>query len=376
MSDSNLASLAQVAETSWGVLPASPVFAQKRFTKETMAYSKETVISGEIRADRQIPDVLQVGYTANGGYDFELSAGELNLLLQNTLFCTPLVVNLPAVSVTIVAGPKSITGATGVFSALLPLQRIRISGTGANDDIYTVVTVAGNGASFTVGEPVVAYTGTATFSSIVYRNGVVRNSLAMEVGLGASSFVQFSGMMVNTCKFTLEAKKIAVGSATFLGGAATSSPTSISAAAYTPATTSPILNCSSNVGRLFSNGVAFNTGIKMLTIDVNNSLRPQPAVGSAALFGVGVGQCKVSGSMQLYFKDLTFYNTFISHTPTSLSVVLSDSSDHGFSFTLPRIQIDTGKTDIPAVNTDIMLDVTFLATLDPVSGMTMQVTQV
>jgi len=134
------------------------------------------------------------------------------------------------------------------------------------------------------------------------------------------------------------------------------------------------MNCSSNVGRLWTNGAPFTTGVKMMTIEVQNMLRPQPAVSQLSLFGVGLGQFKVTGQLQLYFKDLTVYNEFISHTPTSLSAVLSDSTGGGISFTLPRIQLDTGKTDVPGVNTDLMEDFTYTATYDPVTGMTFQIT--
>lgn len=386
MSDSTTATLAQVAETSLGVLPASPVFSLKRYTKDTLNYLKETVVSGEIRGDRQIPDVLLTQFSAAGGYDFELSAADFSLLFQNSLFCTPLVQNIPAVSVTITASTRTIAATAGTFSGFLPMQRIRLSGTTVDDGIWTVATVAVNGASFTVLETSISsstgnvtlanYSGTATFAATIYRNGTVRNSMALELSPAPGFFVLFNGMMVNSLKVTLEAKKIAVGTVEFLGTGATAGTSSASTGgAYSGASTNPIMNCSSNVGRLWSNGVPFSTGVKMMTIEIQNNLRALPAVGQVNLFGIGLGQFKVSGQLQLYFKDLALFNQFIAHTPSSLSAVLSDTNGNGLSFTMPRIQLDTAKTDVPGVNADIMLDVSYAGTLDPVTGITLQVSQ-
>jgi len=375
MSDSNLATLAQIAETSWGVSPSSPVYTLKRFTKQTMNYAKETVISGEIRPDRQIPDVIQVGYSALGGYEFEVSALDIQLLLQNAMFCTPLVINLPAISV--VMGGNTITGSAGAFSAIVAQQRIRITLTTVNDGIWTVSSVSSNGASFTVAEgSLTSYTGTATFAATIFRNGIVRSSMAMELCPAPGNYINFTGMMVNTAKFTLEAKKIALGTVDFIGSIVSSgSSTKSTGGAYLPASTNPIMNCSSNVGRLWTNGAPFTTGIKMMTVEIQNMLRPQPQVGSLSLFGVGLGQFKVTGQLQLYFKDLTVYNEFIDHTPTSLSALLTDANGGGLSFTLPRVQFDTGKVDVPGVNTDIMEDFAYTATYDPVTGMTLQISE-
>lgn len=385
MSDSTTSTLAQVAETSLGVLPASPVFSLKRITKDTLNYLKETVVSGEIRADRQIPDVLLTQFSAAGGYDFELSAADFSLLFQNALFCTPTVQNIPAVSVTITASTRTIAATAGTFSGLLPMQRIRISGTTVDDGIWSVATVAVNGASFTVFETSISeptgnvtlanYSGTASFAATIYRNNVVRNSMAIEMSPAPGFFILYTGMMVNTLRLTLEAKRIAVGTVEFMGLGAVASTSSASAGAYSGASTNPIMNCSSNVGRLWTNGQPFTTGVKMMTIEISNNLRQQPAVGQVNLFGIGLGQFRVSGSLQLYFKDIAMYNQFIAHTPTALSTVLSDSNGNGLSFTMPRIQIETAKTDVPGVNADIMLDVTYAATLDPVTGMTFQISQ-
>ncbi|KQP61110.1 phage tail protein [Methylobacterium sp. Leaf108] len=64
---------AYVAETAFGVTPATPSFKLLRITGGSLRSSKGTVVSDEIQADRNIRDELMVSKDVTGSYDFELS---------------------------------------------------------------------------------------------------------------------------------------------------------------------------------------------------------------------------------------------------------------------------------------------------------------
>lgn len=81
MADSNLTALAYQAETSYGTPPATVALKKLRFTKETFDHDKMTVESQDIREDRQIEEVTEVGVEAKGGFEFELAVGEYDELL-------------------------------------------------------------------------------------------------------------------------------------------------------------------------------------------------------------------------------------------------------------------------------------------------------
>lgn len=85
MSDSNLTALAYQAETSYGILPGTVALQKLRFTKETFDHDKFTVESNDIREDRQIEEVTEVGVEAKGGFEFELSVGEYDALIAAAL---------------------------------------------------------------------------------------------------------------------------------------------------------------------------------------------------------------------------------------------------------------------------------------------------
>src|SRR5215471_428265 len=375
MSDANLAVLAQIAEQSWSVLPPSPKFRKSRFIKDTLNFGKETVVSAELRDDRQIPDILLVGFSSLGGYEFELSTQEFDLLIQNALFCTPTVLNLISMNVTCTASARTIVAAAGGFNNVLVGQRLMFTGTtnGLLDGLVVLVqSITSDKSGLTV-DSVPDYTGPAAFNSKTYRNGVVRNSMALEKNLTPTSFQLYSGCMNNTFKLTLEAKKIATGTCDFIGKGAKPSSTSASSGGYNPQTTNPVLNCSNNIGKISQGGAPVNTGIKMMTIELNNNLRPLAAIGQADLYGVGLGRCEVKGSMQMYFNDNAILSMFISHTKSSFGCVLTDGAGGAISIDIPSLQYDTGKTDVAGINTDVMIDTTYSAFRDKTLGYEIQI---
>lgn len=82
--DSNLVALAFARETTWGVL-AAPALKLLRMTKESFEHAKETETSSEIRPDRQRGESAEVGVSAKGGFDFELTVGDFDLFLESAL---------------------------------------------------------------------------------------------------------------------------------------------------------------------------------------------------------------------------------------------------------------------------------------------------
>ncbi len=77
--------IAYVAEASFGVTPATPTFAALRTTGGGVRTNKRTVVSDELRADRNVIDEVLVGLGAGGAYPFELSYGSLDPFLASAL---------------------------------------------------------------------------------------------------------------------------------------------------------------------------------------------------------------------------------------------------------------------------------------------------
>jgi hypothetical protein len=74
--EANRASLRYIKELTndWGTTPASGVTREMRITSSSILASKETAVSDEIRADRMIPSIAEVGASSGGEVNWELSA--------------------------------------------------------------------------------------------------------------------------------------------------------------------------------------------------------------------------------------------------------------------------------------------------------------
>jgi len=82
MANGSRHSMRYVAETSYGVTPATPAFKPIRHTGTTLALTKEALQSEEIRADRQIADFRHGARQTGGDINLELSYGSFDDLLE------------------------------------------------------------------------------------------------------------------------------------------------------------------------------------------------------------------------------------------------------------------------------------------------------
>lgn len=77
--------VAYVAETAFGVTPATPSFKTLRTTGGGMRTTKATATSAELNPDRNVRDEMLLGLDSAGAYNFELSYGSLDDLLEAAL---------------------------------------------------------------------------------------------------------------------------------------------------------------------------------------------------------------------------------------------------------------------------------------------------
>lgn len=78
MSDANRTAVGIVEEVTPGTTPATPLIENLRIKSHSLKYAKQTVISNELVADRQILDVIPVGFEAGGDVPMETSFGALD----------------------------------------------------------------------------------------------------------------------------------------------------------------------------------------------------------------------------------------------------------------------------------------------------------
>lgn len=85
MADGSRHNIHSIAEVTYGVTPATPTFATLRHTGTTLALSKNTIMSEELRADRQIQDYRHGTKQTGGDLSVEMSYGSFDQLLEAAL---------------------------------------------------------------------------------------------------------------------------------------------------------------------------------------------------------------------------------------------------------------------------------------------------
>ncbi len=103
MSDSARHSLFAILESVYGTTPATPAFDTVRHTGVTLGLSKTTIVSAELRADRQIADYRHGTRQIGGDISTELSYGSFDTLLEATLLGTWAAKFVPFVSTAVAA---------------------------------------------------------------------------------------------------------------------------------------------------------------------------------------------------------------------------------------------------------------------------------
>ena len=84
MADTNTTSLAIVAESTFGTTPSNG-FKFVRATGESLNFNINNTQSAEIRADRNVQDIIRTDASASGDINFELSFGAFDDLLEGLM---------------------------------------------------------------------------------------------------------------------------------------------------------------------------------------------------------------------------------------------------------------------------------------------------
>lgn len=380
MANGSRHSMAYVAEASYGVTPATPAFKSLRHTSTSLALSKETLESEELRQDRQVADVRHGAFQVGGDMGIELSYGAYDDLLQAALGGTWSTVKDSTVT-SLSAASGSFTRATGSF----------VTDGFAVGDVVTAsgFATAGNNGRFLV-TAVVALTLTVTplqgqtmgadvsaaGRQVIARAGVktgqTRRSFTVERNFADIAGVdkpyhRFTGVEVNGLELQIAANAMVKGSFTFFGQGMATATTAIAGSTYTASAANSPLD--SFTGALVEGGVAIAV-ITEMQLNLENGLEPRFVVGSKQSLQASIGRSKVSGTVTAYFENSLLLDKFINETESSLEFSLPDAQGNAYRIFLPRIKYTGGQPDVSGEG-PVTLSMPFVALLHAASAMTM-----
>ena len=287
----------------------------------------------------------------------------------------------------------------GVSKPLAPGHFIRIlgsdAGVAATNDVFIEITTVAAG-TLVLDVPADWQTDPGTGDDVLVFFADVLANPSSPVALSARQFQVersfndhspisrelFLQMGVNTLSMDLAPQSIATGTVGFFGttararndGDITELYTS-GLPTYNPAPAFDVYNTSSNVGRLARGGNKVGQGgincVLNASVEINNNMRRQNAVGVFGACGIGLGEFGVSGALETYFSDLTLYNDVLNGTETSLDFVMVGNDGRALLTHVPRIKFTQGAPQVPGKNADVVLPLAYQGLIDPVLGYTL-----
>jgi len=86
--DGSTVRLADVSEVTIGTIPATPAFQVMRYRTASVRIAKQTDISDEVRPDRNVPDIADVGRSVSGNIETRFSYGTYDAWLERLMAST------------------------------------------------------------------------------------------------------------------------------------------------------------------------------------------------------------------------------------------------------------------------------------------------
>jgi hypothetical protein len=381
LASSGRAQLAYIKESVYGTTPGAGNGRFLRQTGESLNFDLSKEDSKELRSDRQTSGATTVDAGVSGGFNFHVQYAEYDQLIEGALQNTYTVFGTNGVSAT-----ATITFATGTLTASVAtagssdwstLQRgqwfrVNAPGNAANDGkFYRVHSTTPPTTTVITLDPSTPATAAAavancTIATSRVSNGTTLMSFTMEKSFtDVTQFFTYRGCGVNKMSLNFASGAIADGSFDFMGKDAIRGAVTALPGATAASQTYEIQNGVRGIGHLWENGAPItSTSIKSMTMELNNNLRGQKALGTLGNIGLGVGDFDVSGTMEAYFADGTQFDRFLNDTYTSITVGIKDTSNNGYVFQLPRVLLMGAKVVAGGKNQDIMATFDYMAFAD------------
>jgi len=306
MSNGSLHSLYAVKETVYGQTPTDPALQTVRITGTTLALSKESLQSAEIRGDRQIADFRLGANQVGGEIQYELSCKSFDDLLQGAL----------------------LSGAWKVASGVTPAaEEIKC---GMERQSFTFIRHYG------------------------------------DLGANSKPYHVFTGCEISAFQLTVTANAIVTATFTVFGQGLTPETdlTVMGVPTYpTASTTAPL---DSFTGELKEAGTVIAV-ITEISLNLQNGIEARFVVGQKNSVRPSLGRSNLTGQITAYFEDTRLFEKFLNEESSSIEFELPDGAGNKMSFVIPRVKY-TGAPPNVSGEGPITLAIPFQATLDPVSG--------
>ena len=186
-------------------------------------------------------------------------------------------------------------------------------------------------------------------------------------------------MRIANLSMTVRPGSIVTGSVTF-EGKSQASTTATGAGTPSAANNNTIANAIDHIEGVYIGatsttprfGLTSSALVTEITWQIDNQLRAQHAVGTAAAVGVGVGIARVTGTLSFYLENVTELAKYLAGTASSLAFRINDGTDI-YIFSFPQILFTGGGDPVTGASADGIVTLNWSAQQDSVNGIAMQV---
>jgi len=309
MSESNQTRLSYLKETvAWNTPEATLEMQALRITGESLIHNIDNITSAEIRSDRNVAALIQASRYSGGGFNFELSHGSFDDILEAAFFSAWQTNSLK----------------NGTTRTSFTMERAHLD----KNQYFLFTGMVPN-----------------TFNLTVSAGAIVTGSFDFMGGFPSDDSVGY-GLKQTTYEES-----------------SSGTPTAA-------LTTSPY-NGIGNVGTIKEGDVALSgVYLSEISLSLANNLRSLPALGQDTPIDITAGKFDVTGSITAYFEDESLYDKFMHGTATSLEFTLTDAASNTMQFIIPSIKYESDTANASGQDTDIMETLNFRAIYDSVSACT------
>lgn len=378
LASSSLVNVRAVKEVTFGVTPGAGNPTTLRVTSEGLSYDLTKKASDEINSSRTVSSMIATGATVTGSVTQEVHYAGIEPFMESTLqsafseFGTD-GVGTASTSTAITATTITQVGGTS-FATLKKGQWFRITSPGANNGkIFRVSTSAAAPTSTVINldtstPGIVSPTeGAIVVQAARLTHGTTQTSWTIErENSDIGVFMAFKGCTSSKMSMKVASGSLSTVSFDFMGQSALESATTLLPGSPVAAPTYDIHSgVTGATNAVWMDGVPITgTYVKSVSLDFDNALRAQDAIGTLGSVAIGSGTITCKASVEVYFANKDLFTKYRQNTNSSLIFSTTDSAGNGYIVTLPVCNIESWKSNAGGKDQDQMISMTLYALSD------------
>jgi hypothetical protein len=380
MADSSRVRVSIVAESTFGVTPATPTMLVLPVTGASMEDQITRVKSNVLNSTRNVQDLVRLSKSAGGGLPCELryspNGGGLNAAIAAVMCSTytAATTQVTAVTATVGSGRTTLSGGSGNVETgievgdivrvldsndvLIAYDRVYSRDTGAHTiTLETDAVTAGlnrkvlRGARIKNGTAETSFTVEVAHLDLQFAHiftGQTFNTADITVGIGSLTTINFG--LVGKSSTVASGAELGYGADIFTNGAT-----------YTAAASHPTLD-PIGVQTIYVGGSDY--AASSLAVSWNNNVRARERLGALGPQSMAFGTFDVTGRVRAYLEDFDDHEAYAAGTESDLWYVQLDANNRGYSVSYPRTELSKVNSPTEGNDSDIYKNVEMTALED------------